>query len=194
MKINLIFFLFLLNSCINFKKEKESERCYSDTQCQKGFFCDQILRKCIQGSIFFDLFQDIKEIHEEGKIEKIKPACMEGQPCDDKKSCTYGDKCENGECKGVPYSCETEYDCIIGECRGDGSCTYNVKGGNCLINGLCYKKHQASLDNPCKSCIPEVSKYGFSNDDTKSCDDGDPCTEKDFCKNGKCVGNKIPDC
>jgi len=121
--------------------------------------------------------------------------------CDDGKLCT-GDACKDGKCVHKPTVCDNGNPCEKGTCNpASGKCTYPPKAGPCDDGDACTKpdackggecvgkKIDCDDNEQCTKdwCDP---KKGCQNkpDDTLPCDDGKPCTEKDACKNGKCVG------
>lgn len=130
--------------------------------------------------------------------------------CDDGDSCTFNDRCQHGECVGVPIQCSSGGNpCIDAICSG-GKCvpTFVPNGQSCSIhtnlcivnstchNGVCSHGVPLNCDdgNPCTSS--ECDKFtGLCKiiDDTLDCDDGDLCTINDMCNvtNGCCMGTKI---
>lgn len=92
------------------------------------------------------------------------PACLES--CDDGKECTF--------------------DLCVG-----GVCVNEMKPGWCFLGGKCVKEGEVNPNNPCLECISSYKIYTWSADDTNACDDGDPCTEEDFCQDGQCLGKGV---
>jgi hypothetical protein len=66
-----------------------------------------------------------------------------------------------------------------------GGCENTVDDGFCLIDGTCHKK---GATVGCGRCTPDVSKDRWTPLDGLACDDHDPCTKGDGCKQGMCVG------
>lgn len=61
----------------------------------------------------------------------------------------------------------------------------------CYADGACVPAYtQQDADEVCIQCWPEQSLYGWSavTDKRAACDDEDPCTVKDACFGGACVG------
>ncbi len=118
-----------------------------------------------------------------------------GASCDDGNPCTKNDACSTmGLCEGEPYSCSDGKGCTYDECDGLGGCSFPLKGDRCLIDGACYYDGDVPFDAPCLSCVPPVTQLEWTADDTLSCDDGNFCTEADFCFGGICVAGTLNDC
>ena len=111
---------------------------------------------------------------------------FDGQPCDDSDPCTYNDQCKNGECIGMPVPCNDGVECTKDFCK-DGQCLFEIEEDACLIEGRCYKRLDLNIANPCLYCLPETSKTAWSNADGFKCNDQDPCTFPDECRDGVCM-------
>lgn len=114
-------------------------------------------------------------------------ACSDGNPCTD------GDICNNGVCRAGLNSCS---------CAGDGDCEQyddndlcngqiRCIGDKCVIDQTTVRKCAASQD----SCIANACDpaTGFCRETPANqgsiCDDEDPCTINDVCRDGVCAGN-----
>ncbi|MBI5479777.1 MAG: hypothetical protein HY906_13015 [Deltaproteobacteria bacterium] len=104
-------------------------------------------------------------------------------PCNDGDPCTKSDTCNAGVCEGTPYGCVDGRACTLDICNGDGTCSYPLVGGTCLIGGQCYAAGAVNPLNHCEECIPSVSTSSWSPDDTNTCGDG-VC---EHCAAGVCV-------
>ena len=193
MKKTAVLFIIAMVGCLQVHRPDRDLNCHSDLDCPIGWTCDFKTLKCIKGR---DMFREVYEEPEEDINETVEDTieettiCVNGSRCDDHDPCTYNDRCSNGVCKGQTYSCSSTKGCIIGICLGDGTCKYAIKPHYCLINNVCYKEGQPDPNNQCKSCVPQMSQYFFTNDDTLKCDDHDPDTTNDHCVAGKCVGDR----
>ncbi|MGH2561692.1 MAG: hypothetical protein ACRDJH_21715 [Thermomicrobiales bacterium] len=94
---------------------------------------------------------------------------------------------ENADCVGAAY-------CANGVCQGDQPpgqpCTTpdQCQSGLC-VDGVCCT---STCDDPCQACnVP--GNLGFCADiaDGAACDDGNPCTDNDVCRNGNCHGTPL---
>ena len=144
-----------------------------------------------------------------GKCDKSSGLCVNvplaGNPkCDDGDSCTLGDSCQAGACKGTKMDCTSVADtCNLGLCIS-GKCTKVPKSGkiacddkdactdsDTCANGTCGGVAKKCLGDQCNTggcaviagkalCI-KVYKKGY-------CNDGDPCTVTDTCNSVSGVG------
>jgi hypothetical protein len=121
--------------------------------------------------------------------------CQEGLACDDGDPCTFGDTCAAGICAGQAAPCEA-LPCAETSCDGNGGCSPGEpKEGWCLVGGACHEGGAAAPDDPCHVCSPLESKTSFVPSETgTSCQDGNPCTENDYCDNGDCLAGTPPTC
>ena len=127
-----------------------------------------------------------------------QPACTPGDPCDDQDPCTQEDKCgDDGLCAGVkqPLECPV-FECASSECDGKGGCTQIlIDAGACLINGACFDEGDRNPTNPCQACVTSAGAFGWAPlGADNSCEDGDPCTDNDYCDMGTCVAGSAGDC
>ena len=128
-----------------------------------------------------------------------------GEPCDDGNACTAGDACtEQGVCMAALKDCDDNENCTVDFCdKNTGICTHeNNSGAACEDGNLCTLG-DACADGQClsgskklcddslictsDSCDSKTGGCVFA-PNTAPCTDGNPCTQKDQCAAGKCVG------
>lgn len=118
----------------------------------------------------------------------------EGTFCNDHNPCTINDLCIGGLCSGTEYSCDWG-PCGVGACDGQGGCGEDpVAPGWCHIDGLCIEEGQPLPDNPCLVCAAATPTEATIADIGVACEDGNICTEDDFCDNGTCLPGSPPTC
>jgi hypothetical protein len=138
---------------------------------------------------------EASEIQEDVFEEAVMIKCpVEGEPCDDKIPCTYGEKCKGGECKGgIPYICDDGRECTKDSCDGKGNCMFEIKTGTCLASGVCYNEGGHSLMFSCHVC-----DLWFSSTELQILKDGAECDSPEIpdqckdasaghCKEGHCM-------
>jgi hypothetical protein len=108
-----------------------------------------------------------------------------GNPCNDSSSCTYDDQCVNGICQGTSFNCNDGLACTTDICNGDGTCSYILAAGTCLIDGVCYDHHQANPNIACRECNAGLNQTGWSLAD-RDIDGIDDC-------NDNCLNKSNPD-
>jgi hypothetical protein len=86
-------------------------------------------------------------------------------------------------------TCDDGLDCTEDSCNSDGSCTFTAKAGFCAILGSCYADQTPHPDIPCLACEVARSQSAWSAQDGTSCDDENPCTKGDVCRDGICRGD-----
>ena len=115
--------------------------------------------------------------------------------CDDGEQCTTGDTCAGGVCSPGTNTCA---------CTTNADCADKDDGDKCNGTSFCNQATKACEPNPasvvsCKtvdntaclsvSCLPKEGKcVAVPAADNEPCDDGNPCTQSDGCKGGKCGG------
>ncbi len=121
--------------------------------------------------------------------------CQEGLACDDGDPCTFDDTCVAGLCAGQSAPCNGT-PCADATCDGKGGCIPGEpKKGWCLVDGECYEADTQAPDDPCLMCAPLESQTSFVAAQTgTSCEDGNPCTEDDYCDKGDCLAGTPPTC
>ncbi len=117
-------------------------------------------------------------------------ATNSGATCDDNNPCTASDKCAGGSCLGTAIDCADGITCTDDSCDKAKGCVHKTAG--CVIGGVCLSAGDVSPTDACRSCQPGVSSSVWSPDIKLNCDDGDPCTQFDSCKqDGTCGGAKL---
>ena len=116
--------------------------------------------------------------------------------CEDGNKCTASDFCEKGQCQSgvVVCACVKQADCAAQEdgdaCNGTLFCDLSSAKPTCKLNPAspvtCAGQDAGgcaltSCDKKTGACVTTVAK------DLAACEDGDPCTSSDTCKNGGCV-------
>ena len=134
----------------------------------------------------------------------------DGQECDDGDLCTAGDVCVELACQpGEPIDCDDGNECTGDACDSEsGFCTVEYIEGPCddssvcsivdaCLNGKCVGLDNVDCgdDNPCTDdpCDPITGVCSHVNN-TKPCDDGQPCTFGDQCEGGGCQAGTDPPC
>ncbi|MCO4761049.1 MAG: hypothetical protein KC502_06060 [Myxococcales bacterium] len=128
--------------------------------------------------------------------------------CNDGNACTVGDSCKTGSCKGTGKTCNDGNHCTSNVCNKTKGCVFPFNKVSCNDGSVCTTGDRCN-QGKCKGvgvldCNDDLQctddpcdpKKGCShvNDDTNSCDDGEPCTAADKCKDGKCKGDGTTDC
>ena len=133
------------------------------------------------------------------------PPKPNGAACNDGDPCTVNDVCVNGVCKGTPIVCIPPDQCHNAVCV-NGVCQYPPKpngtacndGDPCTENDVCVNGTCKGTPIVCIStdqchdavCVNGVCQYP-PKPDGATCDDGNPCTENDICRNGVCAGTPV---
>jgi len=109
-----------------------------------------------------------------------------GTYCTPADSCGLSPRCNAaGVCiTAGTRDCDDGISCTTDRCV-PGGCEHLVASGYCLIDEMCHKK---GATVGCGRCLPEVFTTRWSPLDGVSCDDKNPCTKGDECKQGSCVG------
>ncbi|MCS6800080.1 MAG: hypothetical protein NZ898_16440, partial [Myxococcota bacterium] len=113
-----------------------------------------------------------------------------GMSCDDGAFCTVMDACNAmGMCVGMARDCSDELACTTDRCNEAANrCEHTVTDG-CLIDGACVAEGALDASNPCRACLPAMSRTAYSDrPNGTSCDDGVACTNDDRCMGGTCAG------
>ena len=143
----------------------------------------------------------------EGNCDQIIPI-NEGGNCDDEDACTENDFCSNGACHpGDTIDCNDDDVCTDDSCHPLSGCQHTYNSEPCddadactendfCSNGVCIPGDTIDCndDDICTddSCDPLTGCAHTFN--TNPCDDGDACTENDFCSNGVCFPGSALDC
>lgn len=129
--------------------------------------------------------------------------CPLGTPCDDGEPCTFGDHCDaNGNCKaGLDMcACRKDADCdteVTDRCRGTAYCDVAKLPYRCRINPGTVVVCDPSKATPCTGvwCDPTKGECATYNRPTGTpCQDGDPCSVDDTCKDGGCAAGPATKC
>ncbi len=139
------------------------------------------------------------------KLKSQKEVCDDGDPC------TKDDVCNHDHlCVGVLANCDDGKVCTIDACdKNTGNCTHIAgsglscsDGNGCTLGDACFeggclsgkaKLCDDSLSCTDDSCDSMTGKCIFA-PNTNPCDDGNPCTLMDGCKDGKCASGKAKVC
>ena len=119
--------------------------------------------------------------------------------CQDGNACTENDLCQLGSCVGIGVSCFDGNPCTSESCDNNTGCTFASvtgtcdDGDSCTKNTLCMDNAcvgqpvNCDDDNPCTtdSCDADTG-CKQSNALGLECDDGNACTELDYCLQGVC--------
>lgn len=129
-------------------------------------------------------------------------------PCEDGDFCQGPDSCLGGACvSGPPVSCDDKNPCTEDTCEAASGCVHMPRPGPCDDGNACTVGDQCESGEclptgprdcndhePCTSdaCDPAA---GCRNDPVEGgCDDGDPCTQGDFCQDGACQPGPVKQC
>jgi len=128
--------------------------------------------------------------------------------CNDLDACTKGDQCAGGKCMGSEtVVCDDGNVCTDDSCDKLAGCKHANNTASCddksacttadtCKDGACVGGAAPDCEdkNPCTTdgCDKALGCQHANNTDT--CEDGDACTTKSQCSNGKCVGSAPPDC
>ena len=130
---------------------------------------------------------------------------IDGEPCNDGYVCTVDDKCEKGKCIGAANTCDDNDPCTKDLCNeAAGGCLHNWQYGACDDHNKCTMASTCNSEHKCVGNPVDCDDYNpCTKDDCDpatgcthtpvdgSCDDGDPCTGPDQCKEGQCVGTPL---
>ena len=129
-------------------------------------------------------------------------------PCDDGQTCSQNDRCQQGQCLGVPVEdCDDGNLCTTDTCQDGTGCVHLPNTASCddgdacttadaCAQGACRGGPALSCDdgNVCTddACDPASGCTHANN--TRSCNDGDACTTSDACSQGACRGGPALSC
>ena len=128
--------------------------------------------------------------------------------CDDGKSCTSDDHCQDGGCKGIAKLCLDDNLCTDDTCDDTGACAHLpntvtcTDGDPCTVGdacggGACLPGGQTLVCDDGNSCTTdscEPKKGCSSAPNTAPCEDGNPCTSNDLCAQGACLPGPVTAC
>ena len=118
----------------------------------------------------------------------------DGAPCDDGNPCSKTSSCVGGACAAGANSCgcKTHEDCAAQEdgdlCNGQLFC--DTTKHECRVNPATVVSCPDHPNAPCSAweCQPKTGKCAVVIPDAATaCDDGQPCTLGDVCKQGACT-------
>ncbi|MBI5543304.1 MAG: trypsin-like serine protease [Deltaproteobacteria bacterium] len=143
---------------------------------------------------------------------------LNATPCTDNNPCTVDDTCQSGACHGVNKDCGSTSGCTTGgtcnltsgACEGGGArpngsdcddgnaCTQGDKcqSGVCqpgTAANLCPAPSTCQLDSTCNPSTGQCAPFPPKVEGTE-CDDADPCTQGDACRNGACLASTRVSC
>jgi hypothetical protein len=108
-------------------------------------------------------------------------ACQPADPCGLGSICS-----EQHRCIPAGYrDCDDGIECTRDECM-QGGCKHTVETNHCLIGTQCASKEEKSGE--CGRCDPSKSTTQWTPVEGATCDDGNDCTQSDYCVKGTCVG------
>ncbi len=125
--------------------------------------------------------------------------------CDDDNSCTSGDVCKLGVCKGIGKICADDNNPCTDEGCAENVCSSTPNAAPCDDGNPCTQK-DVCKDSKCGGGVPiacddkndcttdacdSVSGLCKSVDNANKCDDGSACTSADSCQSGMCVGAPV---
>jgi|GEM_PF-5073457 len=186
----------------------------SDDRCRNGR-CQGVLPQCENNPDCNDQRECTTDLCLNNKCKYIP---LTGPECDDNDPLSSPDLCRMGYCIGDWDECKDASDCndenecttdkcITGACfqspMSSGSCndgdpdTYNdtCAGGWCGgFLRTCFDDEACDDNNECTTHVcNDIGECVGQNLDGMSCQDGDPFSVGDTCKNGVCIGY-LPEC
>ena len=118
--------------------------------------------------------------------------------CDDEDPCTEDDLCVDGACAGTQISCDDGNPCTFDLCE-DGECIHTNMDGPCddgdvctqtdlCVDGVCVGGDPQDCDdgNACTTDVCDPADGCQNKFLDGPCEDGDVCTEGDWCVDGAC--------
>jgi len=159
----------------------DGNECTHYDQCDNGE-CSGAQTTCDDGNLCTDDYCD----EGTGACEFVP----NNEPCNDGDKCTVDDKCSDKSCSGIDLDCDDGDPCTIDDCVSSVGCVHGMIPGceNCESSSDCNDQ------NPCTKDSCTDGKCAFTNQDGKTCDDGDECTILDMCQEGECDGTASKNC
>ncbi len=161
----------------------DSNACTTGTSCTQGVCGGGTTKTCPAQN----------NCHEDGVCNTETGVCSvvrkdDGAPCTDFNQCTSADQCLNGSCVGLSYTCYDGKSCTTDTCKGDGTCSFPVNAGWCLIDSYCRPEFQQNPSNVCEICDPATNQSAWSGNSGAPCNDFRLDTKNDACVDNVCVG------
>jgi len=195
----------VLGTCLIAPIEKDGTPCDNGDPCTLDDACDKGL--CKGTSNPCDDLNSCTEDSCETMVGCVHEAV--GGACEDGDFCHGPDLCQDGQCLAGPeIDCDDKNVCTTDSCSPDSGCAHepnsescddgnacttgdHCEGGGCSFSGVldCSDEEPCTLD----SCDPD-SGCAHQPLDEGSCDDGDDCTQGDFCEGGVCQPGPIKEC
>ncbi|MBI4508100.1 MAG: hypothetical protein HY698_00595 [Deltaproteobacteria bacterium] len=200
-----------------YEAKSDGTPCSDGNACTQSDSCQQ--GKCVGSAPVACLAMD--QCHEPGECDPATGACSNPikpntTACNDGNPCTRTDTCQSGKCVGVnPVTCPA-----LDACHDDGTC--DVRNGKCSYpvktDGTLCNDHNACtqsdtcVDGTCTGSDPiactsaddchdvgtcDPSTGECSNPvkaESSPCEDGDPCTQADYCAEGACAPGVLVTC
>ncbi len=170
----------------------EGTPCDDGLACTTRDHCDA--GACVPGGPYQCLSPDACHVAqcnvETGLCELVQ--ANDGAPCNDSSACTASDTCEGGVCVGEELACYDPDDgnpCVRGECDPSLGCVTVPEnlGAACGPATFCSEQ-RCQLDpvNP-----SQAGCFNVPVNDGVPCDDGNGCTQYEYCQAGSCLGAMI---
>jgi hypothetical protein len=150
----------------------------------------------------------------------VAAAIADGRACDDGDLCSAADACTDGTCAGTPRTCEPPSACLVGACEPtNGACIFQralrdepegVPGSPACGDGTdddcdglsdaddpdcraCAQDADCVAADPCArfACVDGRCRADRDALEGAACDDGNPCTTNDLCRDGLCVAAPV---
>ncbi|MBN2496492.1 MAG: S8 family serine peptidase [Deltaproteobacteria bacterium] len=185
--------------------------CWHETvSCDDGDPCTLDSCDRYSGCVYLEQSCDDGDPCTADRCEPGEGCVHEEQSCDDGDACTL-DRCVEGDgCSHEQRSCDDGDACTLDGCDPESGCTHAPSSGSpcddgdaCSADdtcrdGICLGSPLdcSHLDAACRrgECDPASGTcVGAALEDGLSCDDGDPCTERERCRAGQCIGEEL-DC
>jgi hypothetical protein len=167
--------------------------CDDGEVCTEGDVCD--MDQCVPGTNACDCEEDLDcADSEDGNLCNGILVCQENACVIDPGSVVTCDTsadtaCTKNQCNPTSGECELTLSQNGSVCEDDLLCTeYSVcQDGECI-----GELKDCDDDNPCTDdvCLNQQGGCVYQ-DNTASCNDGNSCTQNDFCQDGACVGAAI---
>ncbi|MSP92164.1 MAG: hypothetical protein EXR79_10240 [Myxococcales bacterium] len=131
-----------------------------------------------------------------------------GGACSDGNACTGGDACAAGKCVGgKAIDCDDKNACTLDTCDPAVGCAHTNAAAPCSDGDACTdidtckdgkcagtKFGDCNDNKPCTDDVCDVKGGCTYSNNSKACDDGDPCSGPDVCGSGACNGGPPKNC